>query len=103
MKSFVDKQMVNELLILLGHSNISITDKPCFLWDGDKVIETEISALEEIPTNSEIKQVLSYTLNEELNFSNFLNLYQDKKIVLMAHSDGKLINEQNIIRAFISN
>ncbi len=84
--------MVNELLKKLGHQNISVVEKPIFYWDGNEVTDDDTFP---------IKQVQSFVLNEKFKFSDFLTKYSDKKIVLIGHPNGKLVNDNNEIRVFI--
>lgn len=88
----VSKIMVNDLLKKLGYGNILVTDKPVFYWNGNNITYDETSP---------VKRVSDLKLNEKLNFLDFLKNNSDKKIVLMSHPDGKLINDDNIIRVFV--
>ena len=89
----VNKNMVNELLKNLGHQNISVVEKPNFYWNGNAVTDDETAP---------VKQVSSFRLSEKFGFSDFLTTHADKKIVLIGYTDGKLVNENNEIRAFVS-
>ena len=93
MEKMVNKNMVNELLKNLGHQNISVAEKPSFYWNGNAVTDDETAP---------VKLVSSFRLSEKFGFSDFLTTYADKKIVLIGYADGKLVNENNEIRAFVS-
>ena len=93
MEKMVNKEMVNELLKNLGHQNISVVEKPIFYWNGNTVTDDETAP---------VKQVSSFRLSEKFGFSDFLTTHSDKKIVLIGYTDGKLVNENNEIRAFVS-
>ena len=93
MEKMVNKEMVNELLKNLGHQNISVVEKPIFYWNGNAVTDDETAP---------VKQVGSFRLSEKFGFSDFLTTHADKKIVLIGYTDGKLVNENNEIRAFVS-
>jgi len=93
MEKMVNKDMVNELLKNLGYQNISVVEKPIFHWNGNAVTDDETAPM---------KQVLIFRLNEKFGFSGFLTTHSDKKIVLMGTPEGKLVNENNEIRAFVS-
>lgn len=89
----VNKEMVNELLKNLGHQNISVVEKQVFYWNGNAVTDDETAPM---------KQVSSFRLSEKFGFSDFLTTHADKKIVFIGYTDGKLMNENNEIRAFVS-
>ena len=93
MEKMVNKDMVNELLKNLGHQNISVVEKPNFYWNGNSVTDDETAPM---------KQVSSFRLSEKFGVSDFLTTHADKKIVLIGYTDGKLVNENNEIRAFVS-
>ena len=93
MDKMVNKNMVNELLKNLGHQNISVVEKPIFYWNGNIVADDETAP---------VKQVSTFRLNEKFVFSDFLSTHVDKKIVLIGTTGGKLVNENNEIRAFVS-
>lgn len=93
MEKMVNKDMVNELLKNLGHQNISVVEKPNFHWNGNAVTDDETAP---------VKQVSSFRLSEKFGFSDFLTTHSDKKIVLIGTPEGKLVNENNEIRAFVS-
>lgn len=93
MEKMVNKEMVNELLKNLGHQNISVVEKPIFYWNGNVVTDDETAP---------VKQVSSFRLSEKFGFSDFLTTHSDKKIVLLGTAEGKLVNENNEIRAFVS-
>jgi hypothetical protein len=93
MEKMVNKEMVNELLKKLGHQNISVVEKPVFCWNGNAVTDDETAP---------VKAVESFKLSQKFGFSDFLAAHVDKKIVLMSWPDGKLVNENNVIRAFVS-
>lgn len=93
MEKTVNKNMVNELLKNLGHQNISVVEKPIFYWNGNAVTDDETAP---------VKQVSSFRLSENFSFLDFLRTHDNKKIVLIGTPDGKLVNEKNEIRAFVS-
>jgi hypothetical protein len=93
MEKMVNKEMVNELLKKLGHQNISVVEKPIFYWNGNAVTDDETAPL---------KMIESFRLSEKFGFLDFLAAHVDKKIVLMGWTDGKLVNEDNEIRVFVS-
>lgn len=91
MEKQVSIYMVNELLKKLGHENILVTNTPIFYWNGNTVTDE----------TAPIKQVSTFRLNEDFNFSDLLTKYADNKIVFMSNTNGKLLNEHNEIRVFI--
>ena len=93
MDKMVHKDMVNELLKNLGHQNISVVEKPIFYWNGNAVTDDKTAP---------VKHVSSFRLSEKFGFSDFLTTHADKKIVLIGTPEGKLVNENNEIRAFVS-
>lgn len=92
-ENMINKKMVNELLKKLGHQNISVVEKPIFYWNGNEVTNDETAP---------IKKVSVFKLSENFDFLDFLKTHADKKIVFFGTPDGKLVNENNEIRAFIS-
>jgi hypothetical protein len=89
----VNKEMVNELLKNLGHQNISVVENTIFYWNGNAVTNDETAP---------IKKVGTFRLSEKFGFSDFLTTHSDKKIVLIETPEGKLVNKNNEIRAFVS-
>ena len=92
MKNTVSKNVVNELLKNLGHNNISVVETPVFHWNGSEVTNDMADP---------IKLVVSYMLNEDFTFPDFLKAHSDKKIVFLAIDGGELIGKHGEIRVFI--
>ena len=88
----VNLNKVNQLLKYLGHTNISVTNKPIFYWNGNEVTDDRTAT---------IRKTGTIKLDEKFGFDDFLAKYSDNKIVFAITTDGELIDSEGKIRVFV--
>lgn len=89
----INRGFVKELLYFLGHRNIDVATSTTFNWDGCKVTDD---------TRCPICRASTVNLSEEFCLKDFLAANSNKFIVFIQYPDGKLVNDDNQIRIFIS-
>jgi len=91
-KNIMNVKIINELIILLDHDNLIISDKPIFHWNGNTVTDDE---------TAQIKQVATYKLPNG-GLIEFLSKNKNNKVVICPFPEGMIINDDNYIRVYIN-